>query len=53
VNIFDLDEQLVANYADFARSFTTIHAPELKRHDQEQYAGNRIWPEPLVTINPS
>jgi Lhr-like helicase len=53
VNIFDLDARLVANYADFARSFTTIHAPEIQNQIDEQYGKDRFWPEPLITINPS
>ena len=53
MNIFDLDARLIANYADFARSFTTIRAPEIQAQVDHHYARDRFWPEPLITINPS
>ena len=52
MNVFDLDRALVADYERFARSFTQIRAPDIRRQVEEIYASNRFWPEPLITINP-
>ena len=52
VNVFDLDRALVGDYERFARSFTQIRAPDIRRQVQEIYASDRFWPEPLISINP-
>lgn len=52
MDVFSLREQLVSDYSSFARSFTHIHAPDLKREIDNIYASNRYWPDPLVQINP-
>ena len=52
MDVFDLDRALLADYARFARSFTQICAPDIRRQVEEIYASNRFWPEPLISINP-
>ena len=52
VNVFDLNRALVADYERFARSFTQIRAPDIRRQVEEIYASNRFWPDPLISINP-
>ena len=52
MNVFDLDQALVNDYERFARSFTLIRAPDIKRQVEELYVSDRFWPEPLVSINP-
>ena len=52
MTIFDLDRQVVREYERFARSFTTIQAPDLKANISKAYASGRFWPEPMVQINP-
>ncbi len=52
MNVFELDEALVNDYERFARSFTHIRAPDIRTHVEALYAGDRFWPEPLVSINP-
>jgi ATP-dependent helicase YprA (DUF1998 family) len=52
VNVFDLDRSLIVDYERFARSFTLIRAPDIKRQVEELYASDRFWPEPLISINP-
>jgi ATP-dependent helicase YprA (DUF1998 family) len=52
VNVFDLDRALVSDYERFARSFTQIRAPDIRKQIEEIYASDRFWPEPLITINP-
>ena len=52
MTIFDLDRHVVREYKRFARSFTSIRAPDLYRKITEAYDGNRFWPEPMIQINP-
>ena len=52
MTIFDLDRHVVREYERFARSFTSIQAPDLNRKTTEAYDGNRFWPEPMIQLNP-
>jgi hypothetical protein len=52
VNVFDLDRALVRDYERFARSFTQIRAPDVRRQVEALYASDRFWPDPLISINP-
>jgi ATP-dependent helicase YprA (DUF1998 family) len=52
VNVFELDQALVGDYARFARSFTQIRAPDIRSQVEQIYATNRFWPDPLISINP-
>lgn len=52
MNVFELDQALVERYATFARSFSSIRAPEISRQVQAEYDLGRFWPDPLITINP-
>ena len=53
MDVFDLDRTLVRDYEQFARSFTTIRATDIKKQVEQIYANNKFWPEPLVSINPN
>jgi ATP-dependent helicase YprA (DUF1998 family) len=52
MNIFDLDKALVDHYASFARSFSSIRAPEIAQQIRDIYEQGKFWPAPLITINP-
>jgi len=52
LDIFELDRSLIDHYAKFARSFSSIRAPEVQRQIDEAYDRHRFWPPPLITINP-
>lgn len=52
MNIFGLDKALVDRYASFARSFSSIRAPEIDQQVRSVYEQGRFWPDPLITINP-
>jgi superfamily II DNA or RNA helicase len=53
MDVFSLRDSVIEEYKKFSRSFTAIHAPDLKEQVEAIYASNRYWPEPLVQINPS
>ena len=53
LDVFALRDSVVDEYRRFATSFTTIHAPDIRRQVEAIYAEGRYWPEPLIQINPS
>ena len=53
LDVFALRDSVVGEYQRFATSFTTIHAPDIRRQVDAMYAESRYWPEPLIQINPS
>lgn len=52
MDIFELDRSLIDRYAKFARSFSSIRAPEIQKQIDSAYDQHRFWPPPLITINP-
>lgn len=52
MDVFSLDDHLLAQYTGFARSFTRIRATEIQNKVDKLYAGRRFWPEPLIQLNP-
>ena len=52
MDVFDLDQSLIADYERFARSFTQIRADDIRQQIDAVYASRRFWPEPLISINP-
>jgi|SRR5258707_791935 hypothetical protein len=52
MDVFSLDDHLLAQYTGFARSFTRIRATEIQNKVDALYAGRRFWPEPLIQLNP-
>lgn len=52
MDVFDLRQQIVQDYANFARSFTRVRADDLKRQIDAIYAKDQFWPEPLLQITP-
>lgn len=52
MDVFDLRQQIVQDYANFARSFTRVRADDLKRQIDTIYAQDQFWPEPLLRSRP-
>ena len=52
MNVFELDADLIARYENFARSFTTIRADDLREQVDAIYESGKFWPEPLIGLNP-
>jgi RAD3-like DEAD/DEAH box helicase/helicase-like protein/uncharacterized protein DUF1998 len=53
LDVFSLRDSVVDEYRQFATSFTTIHARDIRQQVEAIYGGQRYWPEPLLQINPS
>lgn len=52
IDVFSLQDSVVAEYRQFATSFTTIYADDIRSQVEAIYGENRFWPEPLIQINP-
>ena len=52
-NVFDFRDNVIKQYAQFSRSFTTISAPDIKATVDAEYNEGRYWPDPLIQINPN
>jgi ATP-dependent helicase YprA (DUF1998 family) len=53
VDVFDLRQRLVDDYADFTRSFVNIRDPLIAEHVDRELADGLLWPEPIVQLNPA
>src|SRR5581483_4071595 len=53
LDVFSLRDFVVGEYKNFATSFTTIYADDLRQQIEAIYATERYWPEPLIQINPN
>lgn len=52
LDVFAMRDAIVSQYSAFARSFTTIHAPDIQQQVEALYADDTYWPEPLLQMNP-
>lgn len=52
MDVFQLDQAVIHDYEQFARSFTEVRAADIQQQVEAEYAGRRFWPEPLVSLNP-
>ena len=52
MDVFQLDQALINDYEQFARSFTKIQAADIRNQIDGEYVGRRFWPEPLISLNP-
>jgi ATP-dependent helicase YprA (DUF1998 family) len=53
IDVFDLRQRVITEYAAFSRSFARIAATDIASVVATEYARERYWPEPLVQINPN
>lgn len=52
MNVFDLNDDVLADYEAFSRSFANIRASDLRAAIDEAYADRRYMKPPLVSMNP-
>lgn len=53
VDVFDLQERVVQDYAEYIQSFVTIRDGRIQRAVVEEFASGLLWPEPLIQLNPA
>ena len=53
VDVFGLRDQLVADYADYTRSFIRVRDEHLATIVNEELDNGLLWPDPLIQLNPA
>ena len=53
MDVFDLRNRLVEDYARYTSSFIKIADPRIKEMVETQLADGAFWPEPLLQLNPT
>lgn len=53
MDVFEFRNRLIEDYARFSRSFTQIHAEDIRDAVEAAYRSGRFWPAPLIQINPN
>ncbi len=53
MDVFDLRNEVVQEYAEYIRSFVTIQDTRIRTKIEQELASGLLWPEPLVQLNPA
>ena len=53
MNVFDTHRQIVADYAQYIRSFINISDSEIASTVEASLSEGRLWPQPLLQFNPA
>lgn len=53
MDVFELRNQIIADYERFSRSFTAIRADDIRQVVEQEYLSGRFWPAPLIQLNPN
>jgi hypothetical protein len=53
VDVFDLRQRLVDDYANFTRSFIVIRDDRIRERVDHQLEAGLLWPHPIVQLNPA
>src|SRR5919202_4056690 len=53
MDVFELRKTVVDEYSAYIKSFLCIKDTEIKRFVDDELESGRLWPDPLVQLNPS
>ena len=53
MDVFDLRERLVSDYANYTRSFVVIRDQRIADHVDQELEDGLLWPDPIVQLNPA
>ena len=53
MDVFDLRNRVIGEYADYVGSFVSIRDERIRAHVDEQMQSGILWPDPLVQLNPA
>jgi hypothetical protein len=53
LDVFDLRERVIDQYVEYVKSFYSIREPTTREFVADYLKAGRLWPEPLVQLNPS
>lgn len=53
LDVFDLHRKILADYQLFVKSFVNIKDDAIRAKVEQEMAGGKFWPEPLLQFNPA
>ncbi len=53
MNVFELRDRLIRDYASYISSFIQIRDARISQHVDRSLSDGLLWPEPLIQLNPS
>lgn len=53
MDVFDLRNGVVQDYAEYVQSFVTIRDHRIREAVEQEFASGLLWPEPLIQLNPA
>ena len=53
LDIFELDRRVAGEYRDYVTSFVQVREPRLCTFVEAELARGRLWPEPILELNPA
>ena len=53
MNVFDLHDRIVSDYASYIRSFINIADPAISKKVDSALSEGKLWPDPLLQFNPA
>lgn len=53
MDVFALRDRLIREYEEYVRGFISIREPRTFAYVDDYFAAGRLWPEPLIQINPA
>ena len=53
MDVFNLRNEVIADYDAYVRSFLTIKDERIDRLVREEIDGGFLWPDSLIQLNPS
>jgi len=52
MDVFQVHQQLLADYEAFTAGFTKIHDPDIRKHVDQRVANGDQWPDAYLSLNP-
>ena len=53
MNVFDLHDRIVSDYASYIKSFINIADPAIRKKVHSALSEGKLWPDPLLQFNPA
>lgn len=53
MDVFDLRDKLIDDYRDYVSSFIKVRDPRINEKVQTWFDQGRLWPDPMVGLNPT
>lgn len=52
MNVFELRDGLIKDYAEYVGGFINIRDERIRQHVTDSFEAGQLWPDPLIQLNP-